>query len=283
MTVGFTSALKNVGSMQNRGFEADLSVEILKHTDVKWTTGLALAHNKNQIVELYDGKDIISGSRILREGESYYSWWSREWAGVDPETGEEQWVLNTENEDGSLNKELTKDPSKAQRIIVGTPDPKLTGGWRNTLSWKGFDLNALFSFSLGGKLMDDGALLYTDTDGENPYYAIGIQQLDRWQKPGDITDVPRRINGYIYARYGSDRHMHTNNYLRLKSVSLSYTMPKSWTRKVDVEGLRFFASGNNLLTFQSYDNVDPEQPISGVVEFAFPALKSISFGLELTF
>lgn len=283
MTVGFTSALKNVGSMQNRGFEADLSVEILKHTDVKWTTGLALAHNKNQIVELYDGKDIISGSRILREGESYYSWWSREWAGVDPETGEEQWVLNTENEDGSLNKELTKDPSKAQRVIVGTPDPKLTGGWRNTLSWKGFDLNALFSFSLGGKLMDDGALLYTDTDGENPYYAIGIQQLDRWQKPGDITDVPRRINGYIYARYGSDRHMHTNNYLRLKSVSLSYTMPKSWTRKVDVEGLRFFASGNNLLTFQSYDNVDPEQPISGVVEFAFPALKSISFGLELTF
>ena len=87
----------------------------------------------------------------------------------------------------------------------------------------------------------------------------------------------------IYARYSSDRHMHTNNYLRLKSVSLSYTMPKSWTRKVDVEGLRFFASGNNLLTFQSYDNVDPEQPISGVVEFAFPALKSISFGLELTF
>lgn len=283
MTVGFTSALKNVGSMQNRGFEIDMSVEVLKHTSLKWTTGLALSHNKNQIVELYDGKDIISGTRILREGESYYSWWSREWAGVDPETGEEQWVLNTENEDGSLNKELTKDPSKAQRIIVGTPDPKLTGGWRNTLSWKGFDLNALFSFSLGGKLMDDGALLYTDTDGENAYYAIGVQQLDRWQKPGDKTNVPRRINNYVYARYSSDRHMHTNNYLRLKSLSLSYTMPKAWTRAADIQGLRLFVSGSNLLTFQSYKNVDPEQPISGVVEFAFPAMKSVNFGLELTF
>ena len=76
-------------------------------------------------------------------------------AGVDPQTGEEQWVLNTQNKDGSLNKELTKNPGEAQRIIIGTPDPKLTGGWRNSLSWKGLEFNALFSFSLGGKLLDD--------------------------------------------------------------------------------------------------------------------------------
>lgn len=90
----------------------------------------------------------------------------REWAGVDPQTGEEQWVLNTQNKDGSLNKELTKNPGEAQRIIIGTPDPKLTGGWRNSLSWKGLEFNALFSFSLGGKLLDDACLTYTDTDGE---------------------------------------------------------------------------------------------------------------------
>ena len=88
--------------------------------------------------------------------------------------------------------------------------------------------------------MDDACLTYTDTNGENAYYAIGKQQLNRWQKPGDITDVPRRINNYTYARYSSDRHMHTNNY------------------------------------------VDPEQPINGNVNFAFPAMKSVSFGLELS-
>ena len=99
----------------------------------------------------------------------------------DPQTGEEQWVLNTENEDGTINRGLTKDPSQAQRVIIGKPDPKVTGGWRNNLSWKGLDLSALFSFSLGGHIMDDPALLYTDTDGETAYQSIGIQQLDRWQ------------------------------------------------------------------------------------------------------
>ena len=282
LTVGFASALKNVGSMLNRGVELDINYDVFSKSSLKWNTGLSLSHNKNEINELYDGKDIISGTRILREGESYYSWWSREWAGVDPATGEEQWVLNTKNEDGSLNKELTKDPSKAQRTIIGTPDPKLTGGWRNSLSWKGLEFNAMFSFSLGGKILDDGCLLYTDSDGENPYYAIGVQQLDRWQKPGDITNVPRRINGYVYARYASDRHMHTNNYLRLKSVSLSYSLPRQWTNPINIQNMRLFVSGSNLLTFQSYDNVDPEQPISGVVEFAFPTMKSVSFGLELT-
>ena len=235
-------------------------------------------YDEEKIDKLYDGKDIISGSSILREGESYYSWWAREWAGVDPQTGEEQWVLNTQNKDGSLNKELTKNPGEAQRIIIGTPDPKLTGGWRNSLSWKGLEFNALFSFSLGGKLLDDACLTYTDTDGENAYYAIGKQQLNRWQKPGDITDVPRRINNYTYARYSSDRHMHTNNYLRLKSVSLSYSLPKQWLNPLNINNLRVFVSGSNLLTFQSYDNVDPEQPINGNVNFAFPAMKSVSFG-----
>ena len=147
---------------------------------------------------------------------------------------------------------------------------------------KGLEFNALFSFSLGGKLLDDACLTYTDTDGENAYYAIGKQQLNRWQKPGDITDVPRRINNYTYARYSSDRHMHTNNYLRLKSVSLSYSLPKQWLNPLNINNLRVFVSGSNLLTFQSYDNVDPEQPINGNVNFAFPAMKSVSFGLELS-
>lgn len=88
-------------------------------------------------------------------------------------------------------------------------------------------------------------------------------------KPGDITDVPRRINNYTYARYSSDRHMHTNNYLRLKSVSLSYSLPKQWLNPLNINNLRVFVSGSNLLTFQSYDNVDPEQPINGNVNLHF--------------
>ena len=141
--------------------------------------------------------------------------------------------------------------------------------------------SALFSFSLGGHIMDDPALLYTDTDGETAYQSIGIQQLDRWQKPGDITDVPRRINSYQYARYGSSRHMKSSNHLRLKTVTLSYNLPSKWMQAAGMRNARIFASGNNLLTWAAYKNIDPEQPVNGVATWALPNLKSVTFGIEI--
>ena len=283
MVVGFKTMLKNVGEMTNKGVELDINVDVFKHTQVKWNTGLALSHNSNKVSKLYEGKDIINGTSIIREGESYYAWWSREWAGVDPATGEEQWVLNTKNEDGSLNKELTKDPAQAQRVVIGKPDPKLTGGWRNSVSWKGLELNLLFNFSLGGKVFDTMRTSFTDTDGYVVYYNSSVDQLDRWQKPGDVTSVPRRINNYEYGNYGSSRFMKDLNYLRLKSMSLSYTLPAQLVRRAQMENVRLFISGSNLLTWTSYKNVDPEQPINGIPTFAFPNLKSVTFGIEIGF
>lgn len=280
-TTGFTKTLKNVGAMNNRGVELDVNYEVFNQAPVRWSTGLILSHNRNKISKLYDGKDIINGTMILREGEAYYSWWSREWAGVDPQTGEEQWVLNTLNDDGSVNRELTKDPAEAQRVIVGNPDPKLTGGWRNSLSWMGIELEALFSFSLGGHIMDDQALSYTDTDGYAAYLNIGVQQLDRWQKPGDVTKVPRRVNNYLYALYGSSRHMYSSNHLRLKTLTISYNLPARWMQTAGMRNVRIFASGTNLLTWAAYKNVDPEQPVNGTTNWALPNLKTVTFGIEI--
>ena len=124
-------------------------------------------------------------------------------------------------------------------------------------------------------------LLYTDTDGETAYQSIGIQQLDRWQKPGDITDVPRLINSYQYARYGSSRHMKSSNHLRLKTVTLSYNLPSKWMQAAGMRNVRIFASGNNLLTWAAYKNIDPEQPVNGVATWALPNLKSVTFGIEI--
>ena len=282
-TTGFSTTLRNVGAMVNQGVEIDLNIDVLRDTPLKWSTGLVLSHNTNKVTKLYGGKDIIGGSSILREGESYYSWWSREWAGVDPQTGEEQWVLNTENEDGTLNRELTKDPNKAQRVIIGKPDPTLTGGWRNNISWKGLDLSALFSFSLGGHVLDNPALSFTDNDGAVAYQVIGVQQLDRWQKPGDVTKVPRRINNYQWAKYGSSRHMQSSNHLRLKMITLSYNLPSKWSHAAGMSHVRFFTSGNNLLTWAAYKNIDPEQPVDGFAGLSLPNLKSVTFGVEVGF
>ena len=281
MTVGFSSMLKNVGEMKNRGVEVDINVDVFKHSQVRWNTGLALSHNSNKVTKLYEGKDIIDGSRITREGESYYSWWSREWAGVDPQTGEEQWVLNTKNEDGSINRGLTKNPTEAQRVIIGKPDPKLTGGWRNSLSWKGLELNMLFNFSLGGKVYDTYRTSFTDTDGYSVWYNMSTDQLNRWQKPGDVTDVPRRINNYVWGNYGSSRFMKDLNYLRLKSLSLSYSLPQKWVNKAQLNNVRVFVSGSNLLTLTSYKFTDPEMPVNGMPTFGLPNLKTVTFGIEL--
>ena len=281
MVVGFRTMLQNVGEMRNRGVELDINVDVFKHSQVRWNTGLALAHNSNEVTKLYGNKDIISGTSIIREGESYYSWWSREWAGVDPQTGEEMWVLNTENEDGSLNKGLTKDPNEAQRVIIGKPDPKLTGGWRNTISWKGLELNLLFNFSLGGKVFDTIRTTFTDSDGYFPEYTMSTDQLNRWQKPGDVTDVPRRINNYQYGNYGSSRFMKDLNYLRLKSLSLSYSLPTKWIQKAQLNNVRIFVSGSNLLTWTSYKFADPEMPIDGIPTYGLPNLKTVTFGIEL--
>jgi len=105
--------------------------------------------------------------------------------------------------------------------------------------------------------------------------------LDRWQKPGDITDVPRRINSYQYARYGSSRHMKSSNHLRLKTVTLSYNLPSKWMQAAGMRNVRIFASGNNLLTWAAYKNIDPEQPVNGVATWALPNLKSVTFGIEI--
>lgn len=280
MVTGFETTLKNVGRMNNRGVEMDLNAEVFSKTAVKWSTGLVLSHNRNKVKELYGGKDIVDGSRILREGESGYSFWSREWAGVDPETGEEMWVMNTKNSDGTLNRELTKDGNKAQRVIVGKADPNLTGGWRNMVSWKGLELSVLFSFSLGGNVMDD-LWTMTDSDGYFPLNTIGVKQWDRWQKPGDKTDVPRRINNYTYGRHASSRHLISTDHIRLKNLSLSYSLPSEITRKAKMGGVRVFFAGTNLLTWAAYDDLDPEQPVAGFTTFAFPNLKTYTFGIEI--
>lgn len=281
MAVGFQTMLKNVGEMKNQGVEVDINVDVFKHSQVRWNTGLALSHNSNKVTKLYGGKDIIDGTSIIREGESYYSWWSREWAGVDPQTGEEQWVLNTVNEDGSINRELTKDPTKAQRVIIGKPDPKLTGGWRNSVSWKGLELSMLFNFSLGGKVFDTWRTSLTDADGYQVWYNMSTEQLDRWQKPGDVTDVPRRINNYKWGNYGSSRFMKDLNYLRLKSLSLSYSLPQKWVNKAQLNNVRVFVSGTNLLTWTSYKYADPEMPVNGIPTLGLPNLKTVTFGVEL--
>ena len=290
-TTGLETMWQNVGEMTNKGVEITLNADVLSEGALKWNVGLNLSRVKNEITELYGGNDIVSGSLRFSEGHSYRSFNSREWAGVDPQTGRPTWYVNDVdaegNEvdaDGDGKRDITFSAGGANRKIIGKADPDFTGGLNNSLSYKGFNLNFLFTFSKGGHSFDNTAQ-FSESNGAAMHTYIRESQLDRWQKPGDITDTPRRIawnteNG----NYTSSRRLHSSDYVRLKNVTLGYNLPKDLLGKIKFESARVYFSGSNLLTWSKYDGYDPESAnVNGFVTFKLPPSKTYTLGIELGF
>jgi len=177
----------------------------------------------------------------------------------------------------------TNNPSKAAKTIVGKADPDLTGGITNSLSYKGFSLNFLFTFSLGGDIYNS-ASNSMESDGNSPKYNIMTTQLDRWQKVGDNAKNPKRYwNSDTRSNWNSSRRILSNDYLRLKNLTLGYTLPKNLIEKLSLSNAKIYFTGSNLLTFASQDVVDPEQQISGYSTFEIPNAKIYTVGVNLNF
>ena len=287
-TIGFVNIynkateLLNIGSMRNSGVELELRSTNVQHKDFTWTTTLTLAHNKNKILTL-DGKQdqIVSYRAIHRIGEPYNAFYTYEYAGVDPKTGQELYYKNTGD---AHDRETTTDVTKAERTIVGYADPKVTGGLTNTLTWKFIDLNFTFTYSFGGHLYDDVDWLHSNGGGDLMYGAIPsyYKKEDTWKKSGDNAKLP------LYSIGNTDTHssrwMMPSDYVRLKNLTLGFTLPTRLAKKAGFDRMRAYMSGNNLLTFKSKDlYVDPEGPASGFVYFSAPAMRTMTFGVELGF
>ena len=285
LATGFSTTLMNVGGMNNRGVEITLGVDIFKG-GFTWHSQLVAAHNRNKVTSLVNGEEFAHSDYFrAREGHSLFSFYMRDYAGIDPGTGESMWYIWETDEKGDYtgNKFRTKDPAAATRELVDTADPKWTGGWSNTLSWKGFDLNFLFSFTQGGTSFDGGWALTSDGTSNPGIGPISRLQLDRWQKPGDQAQFPKRMWGGGHGNYTSTRWLHSTDHIRLKTLTFGYTVPRKLTEKAGVKGLRAYIAGNNLLTWAAYDEYDPEVQPSGVVDWSIPAMKSITFGVEIRF
>ena len=288
-TIGFVNIynkateLVNIGSMRNSGIEVELRSTNVQHKDFTWTTTLTLAHNKNKILTL-DGKQdkITSGRTIHRVGEPYNAFFTYEYAGVDPKTGKELYYKNTKDEHA---RETTTDVTKAERTIVGYADPKVTGGLTNTLTWKFIDLNFTFTYSFGGHLYDDVDWLHANGGGSDLMYGAipsYYKKEDTWKKPGDNAKLPLYSIGNTDSH--SSRWMMPSDYVRLKNLTLGFTLPTRLAKKAGFDRVRAYMSGNNLLTFKSKDlYVDPEGPANGFVYFSAPAMRTMTFGVELGF
>ena len=275
-TSGFSSITQNVGSMTNSGVEIAVSLDLLKTKD--WFVGFNMnyAYNKNKITELFYGYDEWAMPNYLvsynvGEPVQYYM---AEWAGVDPADGQQMWYIP--GTDGETTKEY--DEERLQQATGKKRYAPHNGGFGLNVSWKGLSLNADFAWVLG-KYMVNNDYYYA----ANPYNFAGYNQskdvLNEWKEPGDITDIPAYGNVMQF-----DTHLLENaSFLRLKNISLSYTLPKNWLLPTKViQGVRIMATARNLFTITNYKGADPELD-TNLTYGAYPNTKQFTIGAELTF
>ena len=275
-TSGFSSITQNVGSMTNSGVEIAVSLDLLKTKD--WFVGFNMnyAYNKNKITELFYGYDEWAMPNYLvsynvGEPVQYYM---AEWAGVDPADGQQMWYIP--GTDGETTKEY--DEELLQQATGKKRYAPHNGGFGLNVSWKGLSLNADFAWVLGKYMVNNDYYF-----AANPYNFAGYNQskdvLNEWKESGDITDIPAYGNVMQF-----DTHLLENaSFLRLKNISLSYTLPKNWLLPTKViQGVRIMATARNLFTITNYKGADPELD-TNLTYGAYPNTKQFTIGAELTF
>ncbi len=278
---GFDNTWRNIGEMDNTGWEIGLRTKNIEKTHFTWTSSFSYTTVNNEIVKLNDGEDIIDGAYIRREGEAYNTFWMPLWAGVNPDDGSPLWYIV--DEDGNVTGEKTGNIEEADFAIAGKADPDFFGSFGNEFSYKGINLSFLFTFSVGGQLYYSSGYKSWN-DGYKSKYAIQESQLDRWQQPGDNATHPKRIwKGNNDSDDTSSRFILDNDYLRLKDITLSYTLPAKITQKVKVDKVSVYVQATNYLTWAEQDVCDPEQRSNGYTTFEMPNMKTITGGIEIGF
>jgi TonB-dependent starch-binding outer membrane protein SusC len=277
-TSGFTSFNNNVGAMENKGYEVTLNATPVKTKDFTWSLSLNGSWNKNKVTRLREGQtEIRSLPYIIRVGEDVQSIFTRLWAGADPQTGDPLWYTN------ESKNETTSDFSKANRTIIGSASPKGFGGFNTTLSYKFISLDAQLNYQYGNLLYDQWGFLFTG-DGAFASLNHNRKQLQRWQKPGDITDVPRYdFFNSTTSNAASSRYFYKGDFIRLRNLTLRFDLPASIAQKLMLSQFSFYVRGTNLWTktFDKNITMDPEQGINGANDLQFFIPKSFTVGVNI--
>ena len=284
--MGLTSFYKNIGELQNKGIEFTLGATILKNKDWNWNVSLTGSHNKNEVKKLSTDMPIESSITITEVGRPIYQFKMKEYAGVDPATGDPLWYLNEEGD------ETTTDYNKAAKRYLGDANPSFLGAFTNNLTWKGVDFSFQLNYSFGRKIYGNNLHYDEQIGGSFGENFTEYVYKNRWQKPGDITDVPRLSVGYglgsevTYANSASSRFLMDGDYLKLRNITLGYTFPQELTEKIYINRLRVYVQADNLYTWgrKNYRGFDPASVgANGVQWWNFPQSRNVVFGLNVSF
>ena len=283
LSTGFDGYYDNVGNMRNTGFELNIGATPIRTNDFEWNVNVMLNKTNNKVLKLTnESPEIITGIRVIKEGMPIYTYYMSKSAGVDPATGAQLYWAYDKDEAGNITREyVTDDYSTATKCkyYQGSRIPKLYGSIGTDLSWKGLSLSILTTYSLGGKIYDG---LYES--GMDLWYISSTwhkNQMRRWQKPGDITDVPRVEIGQSYA--ANDRFLIDASYFAIKNITLAYSLPKAWMNKIGIDAIKVFASADNVALFTHLNGMDPQYNFTGDTNYDYSPNKTYTIGLEVNF
>lgn len=277
-TSGFASQSKNIGALENKGIELTVNVVPVQTKDFTWTMNFNYARNKNKITSLPDHNPII-GTFIIKEGYDIQTFYTRVYKGVDPANGDPLWYLDSTRTTTSNNLAI------CQRVPYGSASPKYFGAFTNTFNIKGFSIEAQFNYSYGNYVQDSWASYYLGA-GFNASFNKIVRVLDRWQKPGDITDIPKYIEGgnHNFQNFSSV-YLAKGDFVRLRNLQVGYQFPKSLLAKANITNAFFYVRGTNLWTKvrDKHLGFDPEQSVSSQTNLDVYIPKTLTVGINLGF
>jgi TonB-linked SusC/RagA family outer membrane protein len=287
-TSGFNVQRQNIGRMQNYGFEFILNGSVVSKQNFNWNASLNFARNINRVRELAPGQESIppTSSRSLNSifiGESIGVFYGPKYAGVDADNGDALYYSNADMT------ETTNNINNAERMVVGDPNPKFIGGITNNFTFGNFDMNFLFQGVFGNDIYDGGGGFFA---ANGDWFDNSTRdQMARWQNPGDNTMIPQARLGECNGCQASSRYLSDGSYVRLRTLTIGYTLPNTLTSKMKISTARFYLIGQNLLTFTNYKGWDPEVnadfSASNVSQgndfYSAPQARTISLGLNVGF
>lgn len=288
-TSGVENIWENVGKVANSGVEIELNVQAFKNKDWTWNIGANATFVKNEIKSL-PSNEIISGTKKLQKGHSIYEFWLKEYQGVDSKTGSALYTFADNDPQIKWNdktcfekdgQRLTTDQALAQYHYAGSAIPKVYGGINTTLKFRAFEFGAVFTYQLGGKSYNSSykQLMEVNSFGQ----ALHTDMMNRWQKEGDITDIPRLDAGQsTNFNAQSDRWLFNSNSFNIKSLTLGYNLPKSFLGKFMIQNARLSVSGENIYMFTALKGMNPQQGFNGMSDNAYIPARTFTFALNVT-
>ena len=265
----------NIGAMMNRGVEVAVDGDVVRTKDFTWNMSANFSYNKNKLLELYNGvEEYVNSTTGLKYmvGHPVTKFFLNRYAGVNPANGDALWY--------TADGEITTEFREEDKVMTGKAyESPWAGGFGTTLMWKGLSLSAQFSWMAKRYVMNNDRF-FEESNGIYSTYNQSKRLLyDRWKKPGDITDIPR----YDVVAKLDDRFLENTSFLRLKNLTLAYSLPQSLLRKANFfSTARVYLQGQNLLTWTGFTGLDPEVA-SNIYRAQYPASRQFTLGVEVSF